>query len=306
MSKILVTGGAGFIGSNLVDALIENNHDVIVVDNLSTGSKSNLNSKAKFIELDLIEPRLVDVFTEHKPEMIFHLAAQIDVRKSVADPFCDAKQNILASINLLECCRKQRVKKIIFSSTGGAIYGDTDELPTQENHPEMPISPYGIAKLTVEKYLYYYNQVFGLPYVVLRYSNVYGPRQNSQGEAGVVAIFCGRLLIRQQPMIYGDGKQTRDYVYVSDVVQANLMALSSSRVGIYNIGTGLETSVNQLAELIKESFSLPVDFRYLDPRPGEQQKSCLDFSKAKAELGWQPKISLSEGIKKTVEWFNHK
>jgi len=301
--KILVAGGAGFIGSNLVDALIQNGHQVVVVDNLSTGQKANLNSAAKLVELDIQSEKLAEVFEAEKPQIVFHLAAQIDVRKSVADPIWDAKQNILGSINLLENCNKFAVGKFIFSSTGGAIYGDTDQIPTKEGHPENPISPYGIAKLTIEKYLHYYQQIFGLSYIVLRYANVYGPRQNSKGEAGVVAIFSSKLLAGQAPTIYGDGKQTRDYVYVGDVVKANLAALASSKIGIYNIGTGIETDVNQLAELIKASIGSSVEFEYKDSRPGEQQKSCIDYSKAQLELAWRPQVSLAEGIKETVEWF---
>lgn len=304
--KILVTGGAGFIGSNLTDALIQQGHDVSVVDNLSTGQKENLNKKAKFFELDLTDEKLTEIFEIEKPEIIFHLAAQIDVRKSVTDPVWDAKQNILGSVNLLESAKKHKVKKIIFSSTGGAIYGDTDQIPTPEGHPELPISPYGIAKLTIEKYLYYYNKIFGLLYIALRYSNVYGPRQNSKGEAGVVAIFCDKLLANQNPVIHGDGKQTRDYVFVDDVVRANLAALESEKIGIYNIGTSIEADVNKIAELIKSNIDTDIEFTYADAKEGEQQKSCIDYSKAKNELGWHPEINLEEGIKKTVDWFKKK
>lgn len=303
MSKVLVTGGAGFIGSHIVDALIEKNHEVFVVDNLSTGKKENLNPKAKFFKLDITEKELEKVFKAEKPQVVFHLAAQIDVRKSVADPVWDAKQNILGLINLLENCKNFGVKKIIFSSTGGAIYGDTDKIPTTEDQLERPISPYGIAKLAIEKYLYYYQQIFGLNYIALRYANVYGPRQNAKGEAGVVAIFCDKLLAGQQPVINGDGKQTRDYTYVSDVVRANLLALDSVEIGIYNIGTKVETNVNQLAELIKSNINTDLDFSHGPAKVGEQQRSCLDHTKATKDLGWQPEIGLEEGIKKTVDWF---
>lgn len=304
--KILVTGGAGFIGSNLVDALIEKGHEVIVVDNLSTGQKQNLNPKAKFIELDITEEKLAEVFSLEKPEVVFHYAAQIDVRKSVEDPVWDAKQNILGSVNVLENAKKSGVKKIIFASTGGAIYGDTDDIPTKEDHPEQPVSPYGIAKLTTDKYLHYYHQIFGLFYISLRYSNVYGPRQNSKGEAGVVAIFCDKLLANQKPVINGDGKQTRDYVFVDDVVKANLLALESDKIGIYNIGTSIETDVNKIAEVIKSNIDTEVEFTHGEAKEGEQQKSCIDYTKAKDELGWQPEVKLEEGIKKTVDWFKKK
>ena len=305
MSKILITGGAGFIGSNLVDALIDQGHEVLVVDNLSTGRKENLNPKAKFFELDLTDKKLIKVFKSEKPEIVFHEAAQIDVRKSVADPVWDAKQNILSSVNLLENCKNFGVEKVIFASTGGAIYGDTDQIPRPESHLEQPISPYGIAKLTIEKYLHYYHQVFGLPYIALRYSNVYGPRQNSKGEAGVVAIFCDKLLSGQPPVIHGDGRQTRDYVYVSDVVKANLMALKSDKIGIYNIGTSIETDVNKISELIKDNIGTEIDFTHGEAKAGEQQRSCIDYGKAKNELDWKPSVNLVKGIKKTVDWFKN-
>jgi len=304
--KILVTGGAGFIGSNLVDALILGGHQVAVIDNLSTGNKANLNPAAEFFKIDINDKFLTDVFTSVKPEIVFHLAAQIDVRKSVADPVWDAQQNILGSINLLENCKKSQVKKVIFSSSGGAIYGDTDKIPTAENHLELPISPYGIAKLAIEKYLNYYHQVFGLPYIALRYSNVYGPRQNAKGEAGVVAIFCDKLLLNQSPIINGTGEQTRDYVYVGDVVKANLAAFKSDKVGIYNIGTGVETDVNQLVKEIMENLKINVDFSHGPANVGEQLRSCLDWQKAKKDLDWRPEVGLEQGIRETVNWFNKK
>ncbi|MDD2807929.1 MAG: NAD-dependent epimerase/dehydratase family protein [Patescibacteria group bacterium] len=301
--KILVTGGAGFIGSHLVDALINNEHDVVVVDNLSTGTKENLNAKAKFIKLDITADQLAEVFAVEKPKVVFHLAAQIDVRKSVANPVWDAEQNIIGSINLLENCRKYEVQKVIFSSTGGAIYGETEKIPTTESEPTEPISPYGIGKLATEKYLNYYWQVFGLPFTILRYGNVYGPRQNSKGEAGVVAIFCDKLQAGVSPTINGDGKQTRDYVYVGDVVKANLAALENDQVAIFNIGTGVETDVNKLSALIKDAFGAEVEFNHGQAKTGEQQRSCLSFAKAKSELGWEPLVAIDSGIKNTVNWF---
>lgn len=301
--KILVTGGAGFIGSHLVDALISKDHDVVVIDNLSTGTKANLNPKAKFIALDITDKKLADIFTAEQPQVVFHLAAQIDVRKSVADPVWDAQQNILGSLNLLENCRRLEIKKIIFSSTGGAIYGETEKIPTTEAEPTEPISPYGIGKLATEKYLNYYWKTYALPYTILRYGNVYGPRQNSKGEAGVIAVFCDRLKTGKTPTINGDGRQTRDYVYVGDVVNANLAALENDQVEIFNIGTGVETDVNKLATLIGEAFASDDDFVHGDAKPGEQQRSCLNFTKAKNILGWEPKVDLSQGIKDTVNWF---
>jgi len=301
--KILVTGGAGFIGSNLVDALIEQGHQVSIVDNFSTGQKENLNPKAEFYELDIQDKKLTEVFEAEKPEVVFHLAAQIDVRKSVADPVQDAKANILGSLNLLENCKNFKIKKFIFSSTGGAIYGDSDLIPTPENAPQMPISPYGIAKLSIEKYLHYYQVVHSLNYTILRYANVYGPRQNTQGEAGVVAIFCNKILSNQAPVINGDGLQTRDYVYVADVVAANLLALNSNKVETYNVGTSLENDVNKIAKLIKENIDTKIEFTHGSAKAGEQQRSCLDYSKIKNDLGWLPQTMLSSGIAATVDWF---
>lgn len=305
--KILVTGGAGFIGSNLVDALIGKGHEVLVVDNLSTGSKDNINDKAKFFEYDISNNEdIKGVIKDERPEVIFHLAAQIDVRKSVANPQWDAQQNIIGSLNILENAKNFGVKKLIFSSTGGAIYGDTNDIPTPETHVEAPISPYGIGKLTVEKYLDYYHKIFKLPYLVLRYGNVYGPRQDSKGEAGVVAIFAGLALAGQNPIIVGDGKQTRDYVYVGDIISANLKALDFDSVGIFNIGTGKETDVNALAKLINKNVEIDIEFTHGPAKLGEQKRSCLDWSKAKTELGWEPQVDLEEGIKTTIDWFKDK
>lgn len=301
--KILVTGGAGFIGSNLVDALLEQGHQVCVVDNLSTGKKENINSQAKFFKLDIQDNKLAEIFEAEQPQAVFHLAAQIDVRKSVADPIQDAKANILGSLNLLENCKNFKIKKFVFSSTGGAIYGDSDLIPTPESAPQMPISPYGIGKLSIEKYLHYYHTVYDLNYTVLRYANVYGPRQNSHGEAGVVAIFCDKILNNIAPTINGDGKQTRDYVYVADVVAANLLALNSLPAQTYNVGTGVESDVNQVARLIKESLSFSSEFEYGSGKQGEQKRSCLDYAKIRKELGWLPQTNLTGGIKATAEWF---
>ena len=305
MSKILITGGAGFIGSHLADKLIEQGHQVVIVDNLSTGRKENLNPKAKFYELDIASLELSNLFKIEKPEAVFHLAAQIDVRKSVADPVEDARTNILGSLNLLENCKKFNIKKIIFISTGGAIYGDADIVPTPETHPALPVSPYGVAKLSIEKYLNYYYQIFGLNYTVLRLANIYGPRQDPLGEAGVVAIFCNKLLKNEQPIIYGDGKQTRDYVFVEDVVNAGILALKQDKIGIFNVGTEKETSVNELFQKLTEVMDLKIEPIYKPSRTGEQQRSCLDYSKIKQELGWEAKYSLEQGLSKTIKWGKH-
>ena len=301
--KILVTGGAGFIGSHLVDRLIKEGHKVVIIDNLSTGRKENLNPKAEFYKIDICSPKNSQIFQKEKPEIVFHLAAQIDVRKSVENPVENAKINILGSLNLLENCKKYKVKKIIFASTGGAIYGDANIVPTPEDYPEFPLSPYGIEKLIVDKYLNYYHKVFGLPYVSLRLANVYGPRQNSQGEAGVIAIFCGKMLSGKQPIINGDGKQTRDFVFVDDVVEANMLALKKNKVGIFNIGKAKETDVNTIFKKLKELTGLKYKEIHGPALPGEQKRSCLNYSKAQKELGWRPEYSLEKGLEITVDWF---
>ncbi|MCK4520279.1 GDP-mannose 4,6-dehydratase [Candidatus Parcubacteria bacterium] len=311
--KILVTGGAGFIGSHLVDRLVKERHKVIVIDNLSTGSKKNLNPKAKFYKLDIRNPKVSDVFKKEKPEAVFHLAAQIDLRKSVENPVEDAKINILGSLNILQnfirinqLNPRKSVSKFIFTSTGGAIYGDADIIPTPETYPEMPLSPYGVEKLVFDKYLNYYYKVFGLPYVSLRLSNVYGPRQNSKGEAGVIAIFCDKMLGNKQPIINGSGKQTRDYVYVDDVVEAGILAFKKKKIGIFNIGTAQETDVNTIFRKIRKLINSDCKEIHVPEKPGEQKTSCLDCSKAKKELGWQPRYDLDKGLKETVEWFKNK
>ncbi|MGB2762424.1 MAG: GDP-mannose 4,6-dehydratase [Minisyncoccales bacterium] len=311
--KILVTGGAGFIGSYLVDRLLKEKHKVVIVDNLSTGKKENLNPKAKFYKLDIQDKTISGVFKKEKPEILFHFAAQIDLRKSVDNPIENAKINILGSLNILQSFIRinqlnlhKSVSKFIFTSTGGAIYGNADIIPTPETYPEMPLSPYGIEKLIFDKYLNYYYQVFGLPYVSLRLSNVYGPRQNSKGEAGVIAIFCDKILSNQQPIINGNGKQTRDYIYVDDGVEACILALKKNKVGTFNIGTAKETDVNTIFRKIKRLTNSSCKEIHISEKPGEQKRSCLDYSKTKKELGWQPKYNLDEGLKETVEWFNKK
>lgn len=302
--KILVTGGAGFIASHIVDAYIKNGHQVTIIDNLSTGQKQNLNPEARFHQLDINDPKLHQLISKEKPEVINHHAAQINVRASVANPQQDATTNILGSINLLEAARQAgSVKKTIFASTGGAIYGDADILPTPEDYPAWPISPYGIAKLTAEHYLHYYHQIHHLPYISLRYGNVYGPRQNPHGEAGVVAIFYQRGKQGQDLTINGDGKQTRDFVYISDVVTANLKALETDQVGIFNIGTSTQTTVNQLTEQLVATLPQAPSVNHGPPKEGEQQTSCLDISKAKQKLSWQPQIDLAEGLKHTARFF---
>tara|TARA_Y100000034_G_scaffold79823_1_gene95801 strand:+ start:12280 stop:13185 length:906 start_codon:yes stop_codon:yes gene_type:complete len=300
MKKALVTGGAGFIGSWVVDYLIHEGFNVIVIDNLSTGSKDNLNKKAKFYELDIKDKNILEIFEKEKPEYVYHLAAQINVRESIKDPLEDSKTNVLGSLNILNSCIKHNVKKFIFSSTGGAIYGDDCKIPTSEEEKEGPLSPYGISKLTIEKYLKFYKDVYGLDYVSLRYSNVYGPRQNSKGEAGVVSIFINKLILGETPIINGSGKQTRDYIYVKDVAKANILALNLS--GIFNVGTSKETNVNELFRKITENRGIQTKAIHGPEIKGEQMRSCLDSTKL-IEKGWKIEYNLDKGLKETIEYF---
>ncbi|MCL4538430.1 MAG: GDP-mannose 4,6-dehydratase [Bacteroidetes bacterium] len=304
--NILVTGGAGFIGSNIVDAYLERGHEVSVVDNLISGSLDNLNSKVNFFRMDIRDPQMTRIFKQKRFDVVNHLAAQMDVRHSVADPMFDASVNIVGTLNVLENCIKAGVKKVIFSSTGGAVYGEQDYFPADEQHPTRPLSPYGIAKLAVEKYLFFYNAVHGLNYVVLRYANVYGPRQNPQGEAGVVAIFTDKMLKGESPIINGDGKQTRDYTFVGDVVYANLLALDYDKTDIFNIGTSSETDVNTLFQKLKKATRSSAEERHGPAKSGEQLRSVIDFTKAKNLMGWTPKVSLDQGLDSTVEFFKKK
>ncbi len=301
--RCLVTGGAGFIGSNLVDALIERGDEVAVIDNLSSGKREYLNPRAKFYEVDICNRELIaDIFAEEKFDYVFHLAAQIDVRVSVADPALDNKINVLGGLNILENCNKTKVKKIIFISTGGALYGEAEEVPTKESHPTRPLSPYGIHKLTFEKYLHYYSAVFGQKYIALRLANVYGPRQYKGGEAGVVSIFVDYAVNGKKLLINGDGLQTRDFVYVGDVVDAITTATENDYVGEINIATGKETSLLEIIESIEFFLGRKIAKEHLPAKAGEQRRSALDYARAKEIIGWLPAIGLSEGIKKTIEW----
>jgi UDP-glucose 4-epimerase len=301
--KLLVTGGAGFIGSHVADALIEKGHDVAVVDNLLMGNMENVNPKAAFYLMDIRAKELARVFDRERFEAVFHLAAQMDVRKSVEDPVFDADVNVLGTLNLLNQCVRCGTKKVVFASTGGAVYGEQEEFPCGEEHPTRPVSPYGITKLCVEKYLFYFANEFGLRYAALRYANVYGPRQNPHGEAGVVAIFTSRLLAGTQPVINGDGKQTRDYVYVGDVVAANLRALDLAENGPFNIGTGIESDVNRIFGLLNLQTGGKAKEVHGPAKPGEQRRSVIRFEKARERMGWEPKVGLDEGLKRTVEFF---
>lgn len=304
--KIIVTGGAGFIGSHVVDAYIKLGHEVVVIDNLSTGMEENINPKAKFYKVDIVSPECEEIFRKEKPDVLNHHAAQIDVRKSVQDPIFDANVNIIGTLNLLELCVKYGVKKVIFASTGGAIYGEQDYFPADENHPTRPLSPYGISKLTCEKYLFYYEKVHGIKYVSLRYSNVFGPRQNPHGEAGVVAIFIDKMLRGLQPVINGDGYQTRDFVYVEDVARANVLALEYDGSDVFNVGTGKETDINTLFDMLKKLTGSNCKKVWGPPKPGEQRRSSLSYEKINRVLGWKPAFSLEEGLSLTVDFFKKK
>jgi len=300
--KILITGGAGFIASHIQDAYIQVGHEVAVLDNLITGNLKNLNSKTRFYQLDICNKEISKIFEEFRPDIVSHHAAQMDVRKSIEDPSYDALNNILGFINLLEASRKVGVKKVIFASSGGAIYGEQAYFPADENHPLCPASPYGLSKMVGEEYLKLYERLYGISYVALRYANVYGPRQNPHGEAGVVAVFCKKMLNGEVPVINGDGQQTRDYVYVADVVKANLASLTTEVKGAFNIGTTLETTVNRLFEDLAES-SGKKEVKHGEAKIGEQKRSAISYEKAAAILNWKPSMNLVEGLKNTYEWF---
>jgi UDP-glucose 4-epimerase len=304
--NILITGGAGFIASHIADAYIAEGHNVVIVDNLSGGVLENINAKARFYQLDIRSEKLEDVFQKEKIDIVNHHAAQMDVRRSVADPKFDASVNVLGGINLFESARKHRVKKIIFSSTGGAIYGEQDYFPADEEHPMRPLSPYGITKLCTEKYLFFYKAVYGINHIILRYANVYGPRQNPHGEAGVVAIFCNKMLLGEKPFINGDGKQTRDYTFVGDVVNANLLALKHDGSAIYNVGTSIESDVNKLFCELRNHLNPSCPEQHAQAKAGEQQRSVISFKKIEQELGWHPTVQLDEGLRLTAEYFKKK
>ena len=304
--KILVTGGAGFIASHIVDAYVELGHQVVVIDNLSTGQKANLNPQAKFIECDITDQEKVQaIISSEQPAVINHHAAHIQVGYSVENPQFDAQNNILGLLNIMQAAKAVGVQKVIMASTGGAMYGN-QATPFTEEMKEQPLSPYGISKRAGELYLNYYHEIFHMPFIVLRYSNVYGPRQNAHGESGVIAIFLEMIGEGKQPVINGDGTHTRDYVYVSDVVKANVLALDSDFVGELNIGTTVETSTNEVFDKLISELGLDIKKEYGPERLGEQVTSALDYSKAKRILGWEPTVDFAEGVKKTVEWFNSK
>jgi UDP-glucose 4-epimerase len=304
MAKILVTGGAGFIGSHVVELFLEKGFEVVILDDLSTGRASNINPRAKFYQMDIRDPKVREVFAIEKPDYISHHAAQMDVRRSVAQPLFDADVNILGSINLIECAKEFGVKHFVYISTGGAVYGEPERLPCDENHPINPICQYGASKHTVEHYLYMYNTNYGLNYTVLRYPNVFGPRQDPHGEAGVVAIFIGKMLGGEPVTINGDGEQTRDFVYVGDCAYANYLAVTvDHQPGIYNLGWSRPTSVNSIFNALTKITGYPHQAQYGPAKLGETRHIYLDATRANKDLGWSPTLSLEEGLEKTVVYF---
>ena len=313
MRKALVTGGAGFIGSHVADLFLANGWEATVVDDLSSGKRENLPPDAKFHEIGIFSPELVRLVSEQRFEVIAHLAGQIDVRKSVADPIGDATTNILGTINLMEALRATDGKsRVVFTSTGGVLYGDFNTPPNLETYPKDPESPYAIAKLSTELYLAYYGRVHNMESAAVRFGNVYGPRQDPHGEAGVVAIFCGRILNNRPLTIFGDGLQTRDYVYVGDVARAVYLAATmplpeKERLDAraFNIGTGKGTSVIEIAKLLQDTAGSNVPVEFAPHRPGEQQESFVNADKARKVLGWEPELTLEEGLARTFSWFEH-
>ena len=306
--KTLVTGGAGFIASHLVDRLIDEGHSVVVVDNLSAGRFENVNKSATFYKIDICNSTALElIFKKEKPEVVNHHAAQVNVRKSVDTPMYDANVNILGSLNLCELSRKFQVKKFIYASTGGAVYGEPKSLPVKETCPVEPISQYGVSKHTVEHYLYIFYKLYGLNFTVLRYPNVYGPRQSPHGEAGVIAIFSEQILKNKRPTIFGDGSKTRDYVYVGDIITANMTVLNNSGNGeIYNLGWGKEITDYEVFETVRRAFLSNIKPIFGQKRPGEIEHISLDSSKATKALGWKPKITFEEGVNLATKYYTGK
>lgn len=287
----------------MAEALVQRGLEVLIVDDLSTGRKENLPPGARFFQLDIRSPEAAKLLVDERVEVLVHHAAQMDVRASVRDPLFDAEVNILGTLNLLEAGRQGHLRQVIFASTGGAMYGEQESFPATEDHPAQPVSPYGVSKLSVERYLYYYFHEYGIAATCLRYANVYGPRQNPHGEAGVVAIFLQRLLEGKPCIIHGDGLQTRDYVYVGDVVAANLAALGREGFAIYNVGTGRETSVLELYQLLASILGVTAPPVHGPEKPGEQRRSCIASRRLHAELGVSPQIALEQGLRLTAQWF---
>lgn len=304
--RILVTGGAGFIASHVVDRYIEKGHSVAVLDDLSTGNRENVNPKATLFECSLLDDQLEAVFKEFKPEVVSHHAAQVNVRRSVDEPAFDAQVNVLGSIQLFEAARKSECRKVIYASSGGACYGEPEDLPAPEETLVRPLCPYGVSKGTAEVYLEFYGRLYGLPYTILRYANVYGPRQDPHGEAGVVAIFSEMMIRGQRPSIFGDGSKTRDYVYVEDIAEANVLALEKGDGGVYNVGAGRQITDDEIFNAIRDALGAEMTPIYTDFRTGEVRHICLDASRIRRDLGWSAKTPLEEGIPKAVKFYQEK
>ncbi len=302
MAKVLVTGGAGFIGSNLVEQLVADRHDVVVVDNLSTGLEENINPNCTFYQVDIGNDHLGDVFAKHRPEIVYHLAAQVDVNSSIVNPISDARINIVGTINLLNNCVKHRVGKIIYASSA-AVYGVPRYLPIDENHHIEPISNYGVSKHTAEQYILSFHHNYGLDYTVLRYANVYGPRQGLKGEGGVVYLFAKQFLSGNEPVIFGDGKQTRDFVFVQDVVDANIRVMENGNNTVINVGSGQEISINELLDEFYRVTGMNVTPQHKGARPGDIQNSVFDIGLAERVLGWYPRVSFDSGLRRTVDFY---
>ena len=303
--KALVTGGAGFIGSHMVDRLLELDYKVVVMDNLSSGKIKNLDSTAVFHHTDITQPAMVEIIQREQPDLVFHMAAQTSVTQSTKDPIADANTNVLGTLRVLEASRRAGVEKIIYSCTGGALYGDPETIPCLDDAPLAPVSPYGMSKWMAEKYLEFYYRQYRLNFTSLRYGNVYGPRQEAQGEAGVVAIFAQAMLEGHQPQIFGDGNQERDFVFVDDVVDANMLAMNKGNGGSFNIGTGEKTSINQIFEYLRSIIGYRWGPEHGPARHGDVYKISLDSSKAIRDLGWTPKMEMAEGLSQTVEYFRN-
>ncbi|MBI1985038.1 MAG: GDP-mannose 4,6-dehydratase [Candidatus Wildermuthbacteria bacterium] len=303
MKTCLITGGAGFIGSHLADALIHKGYRVVIIDNLSTGRRENVNPKAFFHKTNIQNPRVSRIFQKEKPFAVFHFAAHIEARKSVGDPIADALSNICGTLSILEQCRKYNVKRFVFASSGGEVYGDAKDIPTPETYDPAPVSPYGVAKLAAEKYIEAYEKLYSISPLILRLGNVYGPRQNPKGEAGVVAIFTGAMLQKTGFFIHGDGKQTKDYIFIDDVIEAIMKAWRKNKSGIFNIGTGKETSVNEIFLQLRKLTRSETDPRHVSPPLILFRRGALSITKAKRQLHWKPKTVLEKGLYKTVAWF---
>jgi UDP-glucose 4-epimerase len=301
--KVLVTGGAGFVGSHVCDRLAQDGHELIILDDLSMGRVEQVHPGARFYQMDLESPWLDELFAIEQPDAVVHLAAQASVRRSVADPVFDARVNVLGTIALLQAATHHTVRRFLYASTGGAIYGEASVVPTPEDYPPVPVSPYGASKLAAELMMATFRAMSSLSYAALRYGNVYGPRQDPHGEAGVVAIFSRQLLAGADAVITGDGKQTRDFVYVADVAEANALALTSAVVGAFNVGTGTETSINEIFHILRDLTGSSQPERHGPLRPGEQRRSVLDATKIGRELGWRATTSLREGLDRTVAYF---